>query len=47
MVVKTPPVICHLTPADTALAQGLLRGFADAFEEPDTYLGAVPSDAYF
>ena len=25
MVVKTPPVICRLTPADTALAQGLLR----------------------
>ena len=47
MVVKTPPVICRLTPADTALAQGLLRVFADAFEEPDTYLGAVPSDAYF
>ncbi len=46
MVVKTPPVICRLTPADTALAQGLLRVFADALEEPDTYLGAVPSDAY-
>ena len=35
-----------LLPADIPLMRGMLATFATAFEEPDTYLGNQPSDAY-
>jgi aminoglycoside 3-N-acetyltransferase I len=36
----------QLIDADVALFKDLLRVFGDAFGEPGTYLGAVPSDLY-
>ena len=47
MTVKTPHIVHRLTTTDPSLARGLLQMFADAFEEPGTYLGAIPSSAYF
>jgi aminoglycoside 3-N-acetyltransferase I len=35
-----------LSAADAPLMHGLLAMFGEAFGEPDTYQGAVPSDAY-
>lgn len=32
--------------ADLPLMKELLKVFADVFEEPETYQGAIPSDAY-
>jgi aminoglycoside 3-N-acetyltransferase I len=36
----------HVTPADLPVMKKLLAVFGDAFGEPDTYQGAVPSDRY-
>jgi aminoglycoside 3-N-acetyltransferase I len=36
----------QLTDADVAVFKKLLEVFGDAFDEPGTYQGAVPSDAY-
>jgi aminoglycoside 3-N-acetyltransferase I len=36
----------HLSASDLPLMLGLLPMFGRAFGEPDTYQGAVPSDAY-
>jgi aminoglycoside 3-N-acetyltransferase I len=36
----------HLADADVALFKELLAVFGEAFGEPSTYQGAVPSDAY-
>jgi aminoglycoside 3-N-acetyltransferase I len=36
----------HLTAAGIGLLKALLRVFGEAFEEPDTYQGAVPDDDY-
>jgi aminoglycoside 3-N-acetyltransferase I len=36
----------QITPADLALFKELLRVFGEAFNEAETYQGAVPSDAY-
>jgi aminoglycoside 3-N-acetyltransferase I len=36
----------QLTAGDTGLLKELLDVFADAFEDSDTYRGAVPDDAY-
>lgn len=41
-----PVQIFTLRPADIPLMRGLLRTFAKAFEETDTYLSNQPSDAY-
>jgi aminoglycoside 3-N-acetyltransferase I len=38
--------IARLTAADLALMHGLLDLFADAFDEPETYRGNRPDDAY-
>ena len=35
-----------ITSSDTAALKGLLRVFGEAFEDVDTYQGAIPSDAY-
>ncbi len=35
-----------LAPTDTPLFKELLQVFADAFADPQTYQGAIPSDAY-
>ncbi len=35
-----------LSISDAPLLKGLLEVFGEAFEEPETYQGAVPSDAY-
>jgi ribosomal protein S18 acetylase RimI-like enzyme len=35
-----------LTPADTASLKALLRVFGEAFEDVETYQGAIPTDAY-
>jgi len=35
-----------LTSSDTAALKDLLRVFGEAFEDVDTYQGAIPSDAY-
>ena len=35
-----------ITSSDTAALKGLLRVFGEAFEDVETYQGAVPSDAY-
>jgi aminoglycoside 3-N-acetyltransferase I len=36
----------HLSASDLPLFKALLRVFGDAFGEPETYQGAVPTDAY-
>jgi aminoglycoside 3-N-acetyltransferase I len=36
----------QIAPADLPLLKSLLAVFGDAFQEPETYQGAVPSDAY-
>jgi aminoglycoside 3-N-acetyltransferase I len=36
----------HLSPGDVPVLKGLLAVFGQAFAEPETYQGAVPSDAY-
>jgi len=36
----------HLSASDLAIMKGLLAMFGEAFGEPDTYQGAVPSDDY-
>lgn len=36
----------HLGAADIQLMKALLRLFAEVFDEPETYQGAVPADAY-
>jgi aminoglycoside 3-N-acetyltransferase I len=36
----------HVSVADVEVLKALLAVFGDAFAEPDTYQGAVPSDAY-
>jgi aminoglycoside 3-N-acetyltransferase I len=36
----------HVSVADVAILKALLAVFGEAFAEPDTYQGAVPSDAY-
>jgi aminoglycoside 3-N-acetyltransferase I len=38
--------IRQLLPSDVALARELMATFGEAFEDPDTYTGAPPSDAY-
>jgi aminoglycoside 3-N-acetyltransferase I len=35
-----------LTPSDVPLLKSLMRVFGDAFEDDDTYQGAVPADGY-
>jgi ribosomal protein S18 acetylase RimI-like enzyme len=35
-----------ITSSDTAALKGLLRVFGEAFEDVETYQGAIPSDAY-
>ena len=38
---------CHqLSPADVGVLKSLLTVFGDAFNEIETYQGAIPSDAY-
>lgn len=46
MDINEPVEYRHLTADDVPLMHGLLRVFADAFDEHDTYLGAVPDEAY-
>ena len=41
-----PVAYHHLTAADVPLLRGLLQVFADAFDDHDTYLAAIPDDAY-
>jgi len=41
-----PVVICWLAPDDIASMRGLLAVFGAAFDEPETYTGAQPDDAY-
>lgn len=41
-----PYAIRHLAVGDVPVLKGLLRTFGEAFREPDTYQGAVPSDGY-
>ena len=36
----------HLSPGDVPVLKALLAVFGEAFAEPETYQGAVPSDAY-
>src|SRR5882724_8590720 len=36
----------HLSAGDVPVLKALLAVFGEAFAEPDTYQGAVPSDAY-
>jgi aminoglycoside 3-N-acetyltransferase I len=36
----------HIAVADLSVLKALLAVFGEAFEEPDTYQGAVPNDAY-
>jgi aminoglycoside 3-N-acetyltransferase I len=38
--------IHHLTPSDVSLFRAMNAMFARAFEDPDSYLGKPPSDAY-
>jgi aminoglycoside 3-N-acetyltransferase I len=38
--------IRHLSPSDVALARELMATFGEAFEDPDAYTGAPPSDAH-
>jgi aminoglycoside 3-N-acetyltransferase I len=38
--------ITQLAACDVPVLRRLLRTFGDAFDEPDTYQGAVPSDEY-
>jgi aminoglycoside 3-N-acetyltransferase I len=37
----------QLAPSDLTLFKGMLKVFADAFGESDTYFAKMPSDAYF
>lgn len=39
-------IIRQLAPRDTELVRKLLAMFGEAFEDPDTYIGAQPNDAY-
>ena len=41
-----PVTVRHLAPADIALLRDLNRLFGDALDDPDTYAGAPPDDAY-
>jgi len=41
-----PVAIRRLTPDDIAPMRGLLAVFGEAFDEPETYTGAQPDDAY-
>jgi aminoglycoside 3-N-acetyltransferase I len=41
-----PYVYKHLSAGDVRTLKGLLAVFGEAFGEPDTYQGAVPSDGY-
>jgi aminoglycoside 3-N-acetyltransferase I len=43
---KPPVTIRRLTAQDIGLFRDLLCVFGRAFDEPDTYLGAQPSDGY-
>jgi aminoglycoside 3-N-acetyltransferase I len=43
---KQPTKLLRLTPSDVELMRALNALFAQAFAEPQTYLGAAPSDAY-
>ena len=36
----------QLAPSDLGILKSLLKVFGEAFQEIDTYQGAVPSDAY-
>ena len=36
----------QLTPSDLLLFKGLLKVFGEVFEEPETYQGKIPDDAY-
>jgi aminoglycoside 3-N-acetyltransferase I len=45
-IVTSPYHDQHLCASDLPLFKALLAVFGDAFGEPDTYQGAVPSDAY-
>jgi aminoglycoside 3-N-acetyltransferase I len=36
----------HLSPTDLPLMHGLLKMFGQAFDDPRSYQGAVPSDGY-
>jgi aminoglycoside 3-N-acetyltransferase I len=38
--------VCHLTPDDIGLMQGLLTTFGEAFNEVETYSGNKPNGAY-
>lgn len=38
--------VCHLTPDDVGLMQGLIAAFGEAFHEAETYSGNKPSGAY-
>jgi aminoglycoside 3-N-acetyltransferase I len=42
----TEYVYKHLSPGDVPVLKALLAVFGEAFAEPETYQGAVPSDAY-
>ena len=46
MDTNEPEVYRCLTADDVPLMHGLLRVFADAFDDHDTYLTAIPDDAY-
>jgi aminoglycoside 3-N-acetyltransferase I len=39
-------VFKHISASDVPVLKALLAVFGEAFAEPDTYQGAVPSDAY-
>ncbi|MEL7562795.1 AAC(3)-I family aminoglycoside N-acetyltransferase [Dehalogenimonas sp. 4OHTPN] len=39
-------IIKQISPAEIGLLTGLNRVFAEAFDEAETYLGAIPSDEY-
>jgi aminoglycoside 3-N-acetyltransferase I len=41
-----PVSVRRLAPADLALLRDLNRLFGEAFDDPDTYAGAPPDDAY-
>jgi aminoglycoside 3-N-acetyltransferase I len=42
----TAPTVCRLTPADVPLLRQLNALFAEAFDDPESYTAAPPSDAY-
>jgi len=43
---STRYAVRRLTPADLGLAHRLLALFGDVFEDPETYVGAVPGEDY-